>query len=40
VRSATHPESTTAEVETRMEHIAQMCLPASMQGFWFSGNLT
>lgn len=40
VSSGTHPESTSAEVEARMETVAQMCLPAKMLSFFFSGDLT
>jgi hypothetical protein len=40
VRSGIHPESTSAEVESRLEQTAQMLLPAKTLTFWFSGDLT
>lgn len=40
IRSGTHPESTSAEVETRMEQTAQFLLPAKTLGFFFSGDLS
>lgn len=40
VRSGFHPESTSAEVETRLEQAAQLLLPAKTLSFWFSGDLT
>lgn len=39
ITSGTHPESTSAEVETRMEQTGQFLIASTMLGFWFSGNL-
>lgn len=40
VTTGTHPESTSAEVETRLEQMAQLLLPAKMSPFFFSGDLS
>jgi hypothetical protein len=40
VLAGIHPESTSAEVETRLEQTVQMCLPAKSLSFWFSGDLS
>lgn len=40
IRVGTHPESTSAEVESRLEQGAQLMLPAKMLAFYFSGDLT
>jgi hypothetical protein len=40
ISAGTHPESTSAEVETRMEQAAQLLLPAKTLSFFFSGDLT
>jgi hypothetical protein len=39
IEAGTHPESTSADVETRMEQMAQLCLPAKMLSFFYSGDL-
>lgn len=40
ISAGIHPESTSAEVETRMEQCAQMCIPAKTLSFFFSGDLS
>lgn len=40
ISAGTHPESTTAEVESRIEQVVQLALPAKSQAFWFSGDLS
>jgi len=39
ISTATHPESTSADVETRLEQVAQLLLPAKMLSFYYSGDL-
>lgn len=40
VSTGIHPESTSAEVETRLEQTAQLMLPAKTLSFFFSGDLS
>jgi hypothetical protein len=40
VKSGTHPETTSAELEVRQETVAQFMTPAISSSFFFSGNLT
>lgn len=40
ISTGIHPESTSAEVETRLEQAVQFCLPAKTLSFFFSGDLS
>jgi len=40
VSAGIHPESTSAEVETRLEQAAQYMLPAKTLSYFFSGDLS
>lgn len=40
VTVGTHPESTSAEVESRLEQVAQLLLPAKTLSFFYSGDLS
>jgi hypothetical protein len=40
VNTGTHPESTSAEVETRMEQVAQYLIASKSLPFFYSGDLS